>query len=106
MLYRGDMKERAPDYFAEQATRRLGEHLLTWRKLQGLTQQQVADRAGVSRGAVVRLENGHPGVAVDVLMRVAGAMHITDYLVEAMDPYGTDLGRARADEALPQRVRR
>ena len=100
------MKERTPDYFAERATRRLGEHLLTWRKLQGLTQQQVADRAGVSRGAVVRLEHGHSGVAVDVLMRVAGAMHITDYLVEAMDPYATDLGRARADEILPQRVRR
>jgi len=28
-----------------------------------------------------------------------------DRLVEALDPYGTDLGRARADQVLPTRVR-
>jgi transcriptional regulator with XRE-family HTH domain len=97
---------RPPDFFAEQAANLLGEHLQAWRRLQGLTQEQVAERAGVSRGAVVRLEQGKPGVALDVLLRVAGAMHITDFLVDALDPYKTDLGRARADEALPKRVRR
>jgi hypothetical protein len=30
---------------------------------------------------------------------------VLDLLVPALDPYETELGRARADQALPQRVR-
>lgn len=97
---------RPPNFAATSAAKRLGEQIATWRRLQGMTQDQIAQRAGVSRGAVVRLEQGNGGVALDVVLRVTGAMQITDRFVEAMDPYDTDLGRARADQALPQRVRR
>jgi hypothetical protein len=31
---------------------------------------------------------------------------VLDQLVRSLDPYETELGRARADEILPQRVRR
>ena len=82
-----------------------GTHMSAWRRLQKLTQEQVAARAGVSRGAVVRLEAGEPGTTMDTFMRVLGAMHITDLLTEAVDPYRNDLGMARADELLPTRVR-
>lgn len=84
----------------------IGEHLTTWRKLQHLTAQQVAERAGVDRGTLRRLEHGDPGVSLGVTLSVAGALGRLEDLVKALDPYETDLGRARADQALPKRVRR
>jgi transcriptional regulator with XRE-family HTH domain len=84
--------------------RRMGEDLGTWRRLRRLTAAQVADRAGVSRQTVMRLENG-AGVSMESLLRVARALGVLDALVSALDPYETDVGRLRAEEALPQRVR-
>jgi transcriptional regulator with XRE-family HTH domain len=82
----------------------LGEHLGTWRRLRQLTAEQVADRAGISRGTVLALESGR-GASLENTLRVARALGVLDLLVRAIDPYETDLGRARANEALPQRVR-
>ena len=84
---------------------RIGAHLAAWRKLQGLTAEQVAERAGVSRGTLRRLENGEISVGLGVLLNVTRVLGVLDRVVEAFDPYETDLGRARADEALPKRVR-
>ena len=77
----------------------------TWRKLRGLTQAQLADRAGVDRKTVLRLEKGNGGVSIEDLLRVLRALGILDTLPRALDPYETDLGRLRADEQLPHRVR-
>ena len=87
------------------AAEQIGSHLTTWRKLQGLTSEQVAERAGTSRGTLRRLENGETSVGLDVLLNVSRALGVLDRVVEAFDPYETDLGRTRADEALPKRVR-
>jgi|SRR5271165_2296503 transcriptional regulator with XRE-family HTH domain len=84
--------------------RRIGEQLATWRKLRQLTAAQVADRAGISRYTVMRLENGE-GATVENLLRVARALGVLDTLVTALDPYATDLGRLRSQESLPERVR-
>jgi transcriptional regulator with XRE-family HTH domain len=77
--------------------RRIGEDLAT-------TAAQVADRAGISRYTVMRLENGE-GATMENLLRVARALGVLDQLVEAIDPYKTDVGRLRSEEALPERVR-
>jgi transcriptional regulator with XRE-family HTH domain len=84
--------------------RRIGEDLATWRRLRRLTAAQVADRAGISRYTVMRLENGE-GATMENLLRVARALGVLDQLVEAVDPYKTDVGRLRSEEALPERVR-
>lgn len=84
--------------------KQIGENLATWRKLVGLTSQQVADRAGVSRGMVSRLEHGDTSVNMAAFLGVCRAVGVDD-LPRATDPYETDLGRARADQTLPQRVR-
>lgn len=82
----------------------IGQHLSAGRRLRRLTAAQVADRAGVSRGTVVALEGGKGATLVNTL-RVARALGTLDGLVRALDPYETDVGRLRAEEALPQRVR-
>ena len=84
---------------------RAGADISTWRKLRGLTQAQVADRAGVSRGTLARLENGDEGVTAGNVFRILRALGLLDALTTALDPYETDVGRLRSDQQLPQRVR-
>ncbi|WP_302962097.1 helix-turn-helix domain-containing protein [uncultured Adlercreutzia sp.] len=88
------------------AAKRVGEGVCTWRKLRGLTVQQLAEKANVSRGTISRLENGDPSVSFETVLNVATMVGIMDRVVDAFDPYETDYGRLRADQELPQRVRR
>lgn len=86
------------------AQRRIGEQLATWRKFRQLTAAQVADKAGISRYTVMRLENGD-GASMENLLRVARALGVLDTLAAALDPYATELERLLAQESLPERVR-
>ncbi|MGI9015612.1 MAG: helix-turn-helix transcriptional regulator [Euzebya sp.] len=87
------------------ARRVLGSSLANWRKLHALTTGQVADRAGVTRKTVENLEKGRPS-SLETYLRVARSLGLLDQVVKAVDPMETDLGRARAEEHLPVRVRR
>jgi transcriptional regulator with XRE-family HTH domain len=89
----------------QRSLRDLGGHVLAWRKLRGLTQNQVADRAGVDRKSVMRVERGDGAVSLEVTLRVLHVLGILDPAVHALDPYETDVGRLRADDQLPSRVR-
>lgn len=89
----------------QQAGVDIGENLASWRKLRKLTAQQVAERAGTTRQTVARLERGDLSVGLGIFLSVTRAVGILDDLVQATDPYETTFGRARADQALPKRVR-
>ena len=86
------------------ALREIGADLSTWRKLRGLTADEVADRAGIAAKTVLRLESGR-GATLENLLRVTRALGVLDAITTALDPYATDVGRLRADESLPVRVR-
>lgn len=86
------------------AASEIGANVGAWRKLLGLTAQQVAERANVSRQTLSRLENGEP-VSFETWLAVARALGILDRVIEATDPWETDLGRLRSEEELPKRVR-
>ena len=87
------------------AARDIGEQLAAWRKLQGLTVTQVAERAAIARGTLRRIETGDSGVSLEAFLKVSRSLGILEEIVTATDPYETDLGRARADQVLPKRVR-
>jgi transcriptional regulator with XRE-family HTH domain len=87
------------------ALRTVSEDIASWRKLRGLTQKQLADRAGVGPRTLSRLEEGDGGASLETVFRVLRALGVLDQVVRALDPYETDVGRLRADEQLPQRVR-
>lgn len=89
----------------KRATRGLSEDVAAWRKLRGLTQAQLADRAGISRATLARFEQGDGGIGLETLLRVLRALGILENLTRALDPYESDVGRLRSGEALPQRVR-
>jgi len=87
------------------AAREVGKDFAGWRKILGLTAEQVAERADISRVTLRKLEQGDPTVGFHVVLRVARALGILDTLTEAVDPLGTDLGRARAALIDRRRVR-
>lgn len=89
----------------QRAANSLGEHFKTRRKLLNLTEQQVAERAGISRKTVRRLEADSSATSVGAMLRVARALGVLDVLVDALDPHDTEVGRLRANDQLPQRVR-
>lgn len=100
------MAKRPTPFATKRAGESIGSNLATWRRLLGLPAQVVAERAGISVSTLSRLENGDTGVGLAAFLNVAGALGVRDALVTATDPYETDLGRARADQALPKRIRR
>lgn len=100
------VEQRITPIPVRRALRTLGEDISIWRKLLGLTAQQVADRAGISRSTLTKLESGHGGVSLESSLRVLRALGVLDTLVSSVDPYRSDVGRLRSEEVLPQRVRR
>ena len=97
-------KKKSPPAI-RRALRSLGTEIGDWRRLRGLTQAQVAERAGISRDTVTRLEGGDGGISTENLLRVLRALGVLDDLTRSLDPYESDLGRLRSEEQLPQRVR-
>ncbi len=98
-------EKQSPPLPVRRALRDFGSHLQVWRKLRGLTQGQLAERAGVTRRTIGRMERGDGEVRIEILLRIAHALGVLDRLPPALDPYETDMGRLRADEQLPKRVR-
>lgn len=87
------------------SAREIGEDYAGWRKILGLTAEQVADRADITRETLRKLEHGDPTVSFHVVLRVARALGLLETVTEALDPLSTDLGRARAGLLDRKRVR-
>jgi transcriptional regulator with XRE-family HTH domain len=89
----------------KRATRGVAEDVAAWRKLRGLTQAQLADRAGIARSTLARFEQGDGGIGLESLLRILRSLGILETLLGALDPYESDIGRLRSHEELPRRVR-
>ena len=96
---------RPVPFRTKHAAEQIGANLAAWRKLRGLTVQQVAERAGTTRQTVARLERGEGTVRTETFLNVTRALGVLDSVVKSVDPYETPFERARADQSLPQRVR-
>lgn len=99
------MKRRTP-MKTQLAAKIIGENLATWRRLRNITSQELADRVAVSRNTISRLENGDSTVSLATFINVCNVLSITSRIKEATDPFETDFGRIRADQSLPQRIRK
>jgi transcriptional regulator with XRE-family HTH domain len=89
----------------EEAMVEIGEYLRTWRLMHGLKASQVAERARISLGTYSKIEHGKTSVGMLAFLETLRSLGLLDRFVDSLDPYETDLGRARADEHLPKRVR-
>lgn len=82
-----------------------GEHVHGWRMVLGLTAQQVAERAGITRDTLRKIETGDPGVRFGSVMQVLRALGALDQTIDAIDPLSTDIGRLRAGNLTKKRAR-
>ena len=82
-----------------------GEHIRGWRMVLGLTAQQVADRAGITRTTLRSIETGKPGVSFGNVAQVLRALGVLDKTVDAANPLACDLGRLRAGSLTKTRAR-
>lgn len=85
--------------------RAFGANIQRWRKIHGLTAQLLADRAAITRATLRSIEHGDGTARLENVFAVVRVLGLSDALIAATDPMSTDLGRLRADEQLPQRVR-
>ena len=53
---------------------RIGQRIAEIRKAQGITQQDLADRTGIQRNHISRIEQGRYSVGFDTLQLIAEAM--------------------------------
>ncbi|MET1004565.1 MAG: helix-turn-helix domain-containing protein [Propionibacteriaceae bacterium] len=73
----------------------LGQAIKEARSAAGLTQQQLAQTAGVSRAWLARVEAGHRKAEIEYLMRTVEALGLT-FALTSLSPDDTDPGLAEA----------
>ncbi|QHC59854.1 helix-turn-helix domain-containing protein [Rathayibacter sp. VKM Ac-2760] len=78
----------------------VGANIRRWRAVNGMTASALAERAGVTRETLRRLEAGDGSARFDSVVAVLGALGIADSLVQATDPYRSETARARIDAIL------
>lgn len=66
--------ERKKTYEEESKRLKTAVMVVELREQHGLSQQKLADRAGVSKSAIVRIENAQVNTTVQMLSRIAQAV--------------------------------
>ncbi|WP_314411346.1 helix-turn-helix domain-containing protein [Streptomyces kroppenstedtii] len=56
--------------------RAIGENIRTARREAELSQERLAEMAGMDRQAVNRIEQGHAAAYIDTLIRIAAALRV------------------------------
>ena len=94
-----------PGYRIERQITTFGEHVRGWRMVLGLTAQQVAERADITRDTLRKIETGDPSVSFRSVAQVLRALGVLDAAVNSIDPLGSDIGRLRAGNLTKRRAR-
>lgn len=72
----------------QQVRDRIGARIAVLRRLAGLTQEQLSERAGLQRSHISKIEAGRYAVNVETLQAIAEALHMT---LDLIDPALQDL---------------
>jgi transcriptional regulator with XRE-family HTH domain len=91
---------------AARALRKLGQDLRDARRRRRIPSALVAERASISRSTLVKIEQGHPGVAMGSYATVLFVLGLTERLAELADATKDIRGLELEEEHLPQRIRR
>ncbi len=98
-------KQRTYSKYAQEAAVLMGEQIKLGRKQRKWTEKNLADRAGISRATLQKIENGEMGCAIGLVFEVATLVGVN--LFEQKDlPLSMHLEQTRDKIALlPQRIR-
>jgi DNA-binding XRE family transcriptional regulator len=84
----------------------LADRVRTVRKIRGLTQQDLAAKAGISTNTVVTMEKGAGSVQLGYWLQVLWALDLLGGVADLLGRLGREPGDAAVLEAqLPKRVR-
>lgn len=101
------MVERARTYspYALEAAQLLGEQIRIGRRSRRWSQRELAERAGITAGTLIKIERGDPSVRLGTAFEVASLVGVALFHADRSQ-LTLDLDRTRARSALlPERVR-
>jgi transcriptional regulator with XRE-family HTH domain len=90
---------------AKRALDKLGADIRDARRRRRIPMALMAQRAGIGRMTLVRLEQGDPAVSMGAYARVLFVLGLTARLDELADPSHDATGLALEEEHLPERIR-
>lgn len=87
------------------ALRKLGRDICDARRRRRITAELMAERAGLSRSTISRIEKGDPATSMGGYVSVLFVLGMLDRLADLVDASHDYIGRRIEDEKLPLRVR-
>ena len=90
---------------ALRALRKVGKDISDARRRRRITILLLAERAGVSRATIGKIEKGDPTTSIGGYSAVLFVLGMTDRLSNLVDAVYDLTGRRLEEEKLPQRVR-
>jgi len=98
-----DNKETLP-LPVRKALRKLGQDISEARRRRRIPTPLMAERAGMSRATLAKIEKGDPTVSLGGYASVLFILGFTSHLQELADGSHDLTGREIADESLPKRI--
>jgi transcriptional regulator with XRE-family HTH domain len=96
---------RARPIPVERALRALGSDIRDARRRRRIPTTLLAERAGLSRTTLARVEKGDPSTTVGSYATVLFVLGLIDRLASLADPGQDRIGLALEEERLPKRIR-
>lgn len=90
---------------AKKALRKLGSDLMNARKRRRIPMQLAADRAGISRSTLAKIEKGDSGVSIAAYAKILFILGLIQRLTDLVDFKYDEIGLVLEEENLPKRVR-
>ena len=87
------------------ALTKLGADIRDARRRRRIPTATMADRAGISRTTLHKVEQGDPGVSLGTYGTVLFVLGLEERIAELVDPSNDPVGRDLEAEALPKRIR-
>lgn len=86
------------------AVSKLGEDIALARRARGIAAHDFAERSGISRATLYRLEHGDPGVSLNTLAMALHVLGRIDLLNNLLDPMADDVALMRMRQKVPKRI--
>lgn len=89
----------------ERALVAVGDDLALARRRRGISTSSMAERAGISKKTLYRLEYGDSGVSWGAVVRVLNILNLLPELSKALNTTNDALGLALMNKAVAKRIR-
>lgn len=89
----------------KRALNKLGHDIRDARKRRRIPMRLAAERAGISRATLSKIEKGDEGVSLGSYAKVLFILGLIQRLVELVDPKFDEFGLIYEAEKLPKRIR-